>query len=194
MFNSLTFSYRVPYKLKPFSYCRLLNDRVRSASVTLDTNSGTRYFDDFTREAIHLIPEMTYYKKSEFIYCLKCIPYIRRWKNWLSSTENKFKRKFTCYPSYNNKYTSELHLMNFEDIEIIKKHLIISLTSLITDLHYMEYKNYYQVDKAEYLIREQNKVKNKLKNLLGQEKYSQLMSKEEMTKYLKQNINGTITK
>jgi hypothetical protein len=39
---------------------------------------------------------------------------------------------------------------------------------------------------------EQNQVKKKLKNLLGQEKYNELMTKGEMIKYLKQNINDTI--
>ena len=178
MFNSLTFSYRVPYKLKPFSYCRLLNDRVRSASVTLDTKSDSKYSEKFREIPFHLFPEETYYKKIEFKYCLRCIPFIRRWKTWIFGTENKYKLKFTCYPSYNNKYTSEVYFMSDEEVKSTKKDLIFHLSNLNEEMYPLKETilqlNPYQLKRIKYLIQEQNQVRNKLKNLLGEEKYSQL--------------------
>ena len=189
MYNSLTFKDKVPYELRPFNYCRLLNDSVRAASITRETNSGGNPNEHYTIPAIYLIPEEINFKKIEFKYCLKCIPYLRRWKRWLPYTENKYVKKTYCTESYNNKYTSKLNLMTDEEIETIKKEYVFYLSELINELHFLQTTtaifSVYHVKKAEYIIQEQYKTKNKLKNLLGNENYEKLMTKKEMIKYLK---------
>lgn len=189
MFNFLTFKYKVPYKLRPFGYCRLLNDRVRAASLMIRKVNYTTNLNIDIEPNFRVVPDEQVYEIIENYNCFTCFVGIRKWKYWLMKPEHYFTKKVPCYPSFNNKFTSQLHFMKIDEIEIVKKDLIVYMIELINELHYMQNKigifNNYQVKRAEYLIQEQNKVRNKLKNLLGDEEYEKMMKKGEMVNYLK---------
>lgn len=194
MFNSLTFKYKVPYKLRPFNHCRLLNDSVKAASLMIrKVNYDSCQNIELEPINFRVIPDEIVYEKFENRNCFSCFPAIRKWKYWVMKPEHYFTKKVPCYKSYNSKYTSILYLMTKEEIEITKKDLIIYLADLIAEHHYMQNKigifNNYQVKRAEYLIEQQQKTKNQLKNLLGQEEYDKIMTKGEMINYIKQIKN-----
>ena len=68
--------------------------------------------------------------------------------------------------------------MSDEEVKSTKKDLIFHLSNLNEEMYPLKETilqlNPYQLKRIKYLIQEQNQVRNKLKNLLGEEKYSQL--------------------
>ena len=85
---------RVNYKLNRFSYCRVLNDRVRCASLTRDE----RYYynrDGYIQEHIHLQDDVLKYDNRP---CYSPLVAIRRWKWWLPElNRRKFRNVIPCF-------------------------------------------------------------------------------------------------
>lgn len=91
---------RVNYKLNRFSYCRVLNDRVRAGSLTNGRNTiyTNKYGEQKIEEHLHMIEEEN---KEEYINrpCSKPLLAIRRWKWWIRSIHRKDRKNpIFCHP------------------------------------------------------------------------------------------------
>jgi hypothetical protein len=72
----LRYRSRISYKLNPFSYCRVLNDRVRAESLV----PSFGMVNDYHGQAIRL--EGTNEEKVPNSPCSRPIPAFRKWKYW----------------------------------------------------------------------------------------------------------------
>lgn len=91
---------RVNYKLNRFSYCRVLNDRVRCGSLINGYNISyyNKYGEKKIDEHLHIREEV---KKEEYINrpCCKPLLAIRRWKWWIRSIHRKDRKNpICCHP------------------------------------------------------------------------------------------------
>lgn len=92
---------RVNYKLNKFSYCRVLNDRVRCGSLTNGRNMPYRYNkygESIIDEHLHMKEEES---KEQYINrpCFTPLLAIRKWKWWIRSIHRKDRKNTTnCHP------------------------------------------------------------------------------------------------
>jgi len=85
---------RANYKLNKFSYCRVLNDRVRCSSLT---RSDRFYYerDTHTDQHIQLQSDVVKYENRP---CYPPLPAIRRWKWWLRELNRReYKNVIPCF-------------------------------------------------------------------------------------------------
>ena len=93
----LKFRSKISYKLNQFSYCRILNDTVRSASIMRSSN--TSYLDKYDERRASMSILMPIIEKP-FLNapCDAPIVAIRKWKHWLYKPVYEYKVIKKCTP------------------------------------------------------------------------------------------------